>query len=319
MTRWLIAAALAAALPVAMGAQSGYTPQRVFESSHKQFIDFEVMLAEVAKADVVMLGEQHDDPNTHRLELAVLEGLARRRGEIILSLEMFERDVQEPFDHFQMGHTEESEFLREARPWPRYATDYKPLVDFAIAKNWSVIAANVPRPLASDVARNGLDALKAKPDSDKNLFAQDMRCATSGGYFKRFEEAMGDHPAGTPNGTAGSNSNASSAAAAAAARQATERMYGAQCLKDETMAESIAQAYVARASGGKRPLVVHVTGAFHAEFGQGTAERVRRRLPDKRLVTISVLPIASLDTIAPDATDRKRADFLVYTVKRSDK
>ena len=29
-------------------------------------------------ADVVFVGEQHDDPNTHRLELAVLEGLARR-------------------------------------------------------------------------------------------------------------------------------------------------------------------------------------------------------------------------------------------------
>ncbi len=51
------------------------------------------MLADVVSADVIFVGEQHDDVNTHRLELAVLEGLARRRDNVIVSLEMFERDV----------------------------------------------------------------------------------------------------------------------------------------------------------------------------------------------------------------------------------
>src|SRR5262245_37370058 len=81
-------------------AQSSYVPQRVYDTDHKRFTDFEAMLHEVAKADVVFVGEQHDDPHTHRLELAILEGLARRRTDVIVSLEMFERDVQEPLGHF---------------------------------------------------------------------------------------------------------------------------------------------------------------------------------------------------------------------------
>ena len=52
------------------------------------------MLADLARADAVFVGEQHDDPNTHRLELAILEGLTRRGVPVIVALEMFERDVQ---------------------------------------------------------------------------------------------------------------------------------------------------------------------------------------------------------------------------------
>jgi hypothetical protein len=66
---------------------------------------------------------------------------------------------------------------------------------------------------------------------------------------------------------------------------------------------------------GVTPLVVHFNGAFHTDFGEGTAERARRRLPGTHIVVVSVLPVASLDTIAPDRTERKRADYLVFTVK----
>jgi uncharacterized iron-regulated protein len=60
---------------------------------------------------------------------------------------------------------------------------------------------------------------------------------------------------------------------------------------------------------------VHITGAFHAEFGTGTAERVRRRLPGRRVAVVSMIPLADLDALAPGAEDLKRADYLVYTVK----
>ena len=61
------------------------------------------MLADVAKADVVFVGEQHDDPNTHRLEAAILDGLRRRGVAVTLSLEMFERDTQADVDSYLAG------------------------------------------------------------------------------------------------------------------------------------------------------------------------------------------------------------------------
>ena len=90
-------------------------------------------------------GEQHDDPITHTLEAATLEGIGRRRGNVILAMEMFERDVQESLDHFGMGHLPEADFLKASRPWPRYATDYKPLIVtmLAVADGVGIVTENL--------------------------------------------------------------------------------------------------------------------------------------------------------------------------------
>ena len=68
-----------------------------------------------------------------------------------------------------------------------------------------------------------------------------------------------------------------------------------------------------------RKLVVHVNGAFHSDFGLGTAERVRRRLNGRRVAVVSLLPVKDLDTLAPAGEDLQRADYLVYTVAENKK
>src|SRR4030095_15293853 len=73
---------------------SGYIPHRVYKSGDKRFSDFEAMLAEIDRADVGLVGEPHDAAATLRIERAILEGLARRRGNVVVALEMFERDTQ---------------------------------------------------------------------------------------------------------------------------------------------------------------------------------------------------------------------------------
>ena len=77
-----------------------YTPHRVFDTRKKQFIDFETLASRLAAADLVFVGEQHNDPATHRMELAILEGIARRRDSVVLALEMWERDVQPLLDAY---------------------------------------------------------------------------------------------------------------------------------------------------------------------------------------------------------------------------
>lgn len=294
MTRIRFAAgvAIVVAAGIGLSAQS-YVPNRVFDSAKGQFSDFESMVAMLAKADVVFVGEQHDDPNTHRLERAILEGLARRRSGLILSLEMFERDVQDRVDLFRAGAVSETEFLASSRPWPRYATDYKPLVDFAVQHKWPIVAANIPRPIASEIAKTGLDVLRDKAAPDSTWFAKEAQCPTDDEYFKRFKEVMGTH----------------------ANAEQVQLYYASQCLKDETMAESIARAWQAAAvaTPGTRPLAVHYNGAFHSDSGLGTASRVQRRLPDVRTVVVSVVPVKSLDELTPDE-HKGKGDFIVFTI-----
>jgi len=279
--------------PTAPGA---YVPQRVYDTRRATFSDFEMMTADLARADVILIGEQHDDPNTHRLELALLEALARRSVPVTLSLEMFERDVQGSVDTYVSGSSGEDEFLKNSRPWPRYSTDYRPLVEFARARRWPVVAANVPRRIAADVAKVGKPAVDSLNSTDRSLAAADLQCPHDA-YFNRFAEQMGGH-----QDSSGSSADTT-----------TERYYWAQCIKDETMAESVATAFTKLE--GRPGAVVHVTGAFHSDYGEGTGERVRRRLAGRRVATLSIIPIESLDSIVPESSDLKRADYLVYTIK----
>jgi uncharacterized iron-regulated protein len=279
----------------------------VYDTRSGAFSDFESMVADLARADVVFVGEQHDDGRTHRLEEALLSGLRRRRVAPTVSLEMFERDVQAVVDKYLAGSIAESQFLQESRPWPRYASDYRPLVEMAKSEGWAVVAANLPRRLASAIAKSGEPAIEQLPAAERTLVAAHLECPHDA-YFTRFTDAMTDHSPSEKKA-----SNAGSAPPTPEQRAATDRYYWSQCARDETMAESVARAITDRA--GKPGPVVHFTGAFHTDFGTGTVERTRRRLPGRRVAVASMLPVADLDVVAPSAEDMKRADYLVYTLK----
>lgn len=307
LTAIIAAAVLLQGAPQAPAAPHGatmqsYVPERVYDTQRKAFVDFEVMLADLAKADVILVGEQHDDPNTHRLEAAVLDGLWRRKTAPVVSLEMFERDVQGALDAYLVGRVSEEEALKGARPWPRYATDYRGLVERAKAHGWPVIAANVPRRLAQEVAKGGKEAIETFSTADRAYLAADLQCPIDT-YYEKFAQTMGEHPGG--NQTEEQK------------RATMERYYWSQCVKDETMAESIAQAVERSPSGDTRRAVVHYNGAFHSDFKLGTAARVIRRLPGRKVSVISMMPVEDLDALNPSGDDLQRADYLVFTTKPS--
>jgi uncharacterized iron-regulated protein len=213
---------------------------------------------------------------------------------------MFERDVQPLVDSYLVGSIPETAFLAGARPWPRYRTDYRPLVEFARAWKWPVVAGNVPRRFASLVARQGLAGLDSLPPVDRAFVAREIRCPHDD-YYDHFAKTMGDmggHGPGAPAQTEDEK------------RLALERVYQAQCVKDETMGESVAAAF---AAAPPRALVVHVNGAFHSDFHEGAADKAQQRLRGKRIATVSFVPVADLDA-ADGAPVRALGDYVVFTL-----
>lgn len=291
------ASAQPAASPAeASPASASYVPHRVYDSKRKRFIDLESMIAAVAKADAAFLGEFHDDPGTHRLQAAILEGLARRRSDtLVLAMEMFERDVQPQVDAYLRSEIDEPTFLAQSRPWSNYPSDYRPLVELAKAQGWPVVGGNVPRRIASMVARGGLSALDSLPASDREYVAADHSCPRDD-YFKRFQGVMGDMSGHgmqlTPEQV----------------DTMVWRTYEAQCVKDEAMGEAVAKAIAERAT-----LVVHPNGSFHSDYRLGTVARVRRRAPRAKLVVVTFLPVSDLDA-ANGRPHRKQADYIVFTL-----
>src|SRR5689334_20096852 len=98
-------------------------------------LSFAEFLDALAQRDAVFLGETHIDETTHRVELGVYEGLlARRPQEVVLAMEMFERDVQPALDAYLAGQLPEKDFRAQSRPWGNYDTAYRPLIERAKAE-----------------------------------------------------------------------------------------------------------------------------------------------------------------------------------------
>ncbi len=254
------------------------------------------ILARAAESDVVFFGEFHDDAEAHRAEALLLEAIGSLGRPVVLSLEMFERDVQGLLNDYVTGRLGESEFLAASRPWPNYASDYRPLVELARSNGWPVLASNVPRPMASAVGRQGLSALDTLTSTERAYVASDIQCPRDE-YHERFMETMRGHGSG---GGAGADSLPTAMA---------ERFYLAQCVKDETMAEAIVNA---RRRAGEDAIVVHYNGAFHSDFGLGTADRVRRREPGWDILLISALRVPD-PAVATVEGHERRAEFLIFT------
>lgn len=300
--RWILVASLVFAMPLLAQGEAkaflplSYTPHRVYDTKAKKFLDFETLVARLSASDLVFVGEQHDDPGTHRMELALLEGLARRRDSVVVALEMFERDVQPLLDHYLHGTASEEELLQGGRPWKNYLSDYRPLVELARSRGWPVVASNVPRPLASLVGRAGLAVLDTLPRESRAEIAEFLACPEDD-YYDKFVAVMGDLSAHGPAPVGGDTP-----------KLRVGKMYQAQCIKDETMAESVARVW--------RPgrLVVHYNGSFHSDFRLGTAARAHRRAPQARLVVVTAVPVKDLDQLHPSKEDRKRANYLLYVL-----
>jgi uncharacterized iron-regulated protein len=306
MSRTVVAIALLAGLgacaPAGPRTPTVVSPNpesRIYDSKAGRFITLPVLMSAVRDADVIFFGEQHDDPATHRAELAYLAAIGATRANVVLSLEMFERDVQGVLDSYLRGATTDSIFLATSRPWPNYVKDYRPLVELARSHGWPVVASNVPRRIASSVGRAGLALLDTMPKADRSFAARDLSCPRDT-YYERFAQEMTGH-------SAGGITTASDSAALAM----TNRFYEAQCVKDETMAESIVGALERAGSGA---VVVHFDGAFHSNMGLGTVARVKRRNPAARVFVITAVPVDAVAT-ADARSVAGLGDYIVLTPK----
>jgi hypothetical protein len=110
---------------------------------------------------------------------------------VVLSLEMFERDVQYILDEYLAGLITEDQFLESARPWERYRTDYRPMVEFARAHGIPVVAANAPRRYVNRVTRLGPSSLEALSPAARRFLPELPYPGPSEAYRAEWDALMG--------------------------------------------------------------------------------------------------------------------------------
>ena len=248
--------------------------------------DYDQMLTELAQADVVLFGEQHNDALAHWLELQVAKDLLKLKkpGDLVLGMEMFERDVQPLVVQYAAGTLADTAFERQARPWPNYGTDYRPLLQFARENHLAVIGTNAPRPFAKTVAQRSLTALDKLPAADRALLAPlPLKVDYELPGYKNMAAMFGG--AGSAHGGGAQN------------------IIQAQALKDATMAHFI------ETSRQPGQTLLHFNGSYHSDHHDGIVAWLRQYAPKLRVRTISIVTQEELKTLEKEQVNV--ADFVV--------
>lgn len=252
------------------------------------------MLQQLVTADIVFVGEEHDDPQAHLLELQILEDLYKAHPQLALSLEMFERDVQLPLDEYLQGFITEPQFLACSRPWPNYKTDYRPLVEFCKTHGLPVLAANAPRRYVNLVSREGMQALERLPKASK-VFLPPIPYSMQlpEGYSKALDTVLGPAHEGQNM--------------ADPAMPTLQHMKEAQALWDATMADSLVRFH----DRHPRIHLLQINGRMHSDYGWGIVDRVKQLRPRLKIVVISIQKMRTHDV--PEASALQAGDFVILT------
>ncbi|WP_338868169.1 ChaN family lipoprotein [Spirosoma sp. SC4-14] len=260
------------------------------------------LLHDAAEADVVLFGELHNNPICHWLELQLTKDLeAAKKGSLVLGAEMFETDNQTALTNFIDGRTTDKELAAQARLWPNFDTDYKPIANFAREHKIPFIATNIPRRYASLVARNGLTALDTLPSEAKRQIAPlplvvDLTLPGYKAMLDMMGSGSGHDSKSAQNNPHGSNNDS----AANFAR--------AQAIKDATMA------YFIRQNLNPGQTLLHFNGDYHSKNFEGIVWYLRQQQPGNPSRPLTILTISSVEIPDPDhpsADNQNLADFVL--------
>jgi uncharacterized iron-regulated protein len=299
------------------------------------------VVAAMRDHEVVFVGETHDDPTGHMLEAELLRRAFEAYGgadatepggdphdaapgpgdaedpdtrPVVLSLEFFERDVQLVLDEYLAGLITEGAFRSESRPWERYGTDYRPMIEFAKAHGVEVVAANAPRRYVTRVTRDGRAALDALSPMALATLAPLPYGEPSDAYRDQWIQRMGEvmeqvgKKCGVPIEELPEGAEGGPAPPPPGSHSAMGNQLQAQALWDATMAYWVNDALLRRPDA----LVLHMVGSFHVERGTGIPEQLERYRPGASDMIVVLRPVKNVKTFEP-APGGTWGDFVIQT------
>jgi len=223
------------------------------------------------KKSVVFVGENHEDPGAHKIELDLAKKLLCQENGSTgrnLSLEFYERDIQPVMDEYLSGSIDYQTFLHDSRP-PANHEDYKPLLEFCKGAGVPVVASNCARRYTRIVGREGRDKLEQLYSTNPAFYETALPPLPYGKasqkYCDKFKEIMGIVASGKDE-------------------ERVMRMLDSQTLWDASMAHSIAKSWE---SGSD--LTLQVCGYFHCQFFLGIGEHLSSYYDNDAYQTFTVV------------------------------
>jgi len=260
------------------GDKQAYT---LFDKSGKT-AKYKSLLKDATEADIVFFGELHNNPISHWLQYELTNDLYKEKsGNIVLGAEMFESDNALILNEYLDGTIRTKDFEKEARLWPNYSTDYKPLIEFAKDSSIAFIATNIPRRYASVVYKSGFEGIAQLSDEAKLLIAPEPILYDPEVECYKAMLNMGGMGSGHVN----------------------ENLPKAQAIKDATMA------YFIMENWEQGQTFIHYNGTYHSDNFEGIVWYLKQQNPKLKILTIATVEQIELDEL--DEESAGVADYIV--------
>ena len=276
----------------AMFSQNAY---KIYDSSLKP-AGYQDIIKQASSADMVFFGETHNSKVAHELELQISKDLYASKGnKLIIGAEMFETDNQVIIDEYLAGFFDDSKLEADARLWPNYKTDYKPILQFAKEKNLKFIATNIPRRYASMVNYGGFQALDKLSAQAKSFIAKlPVKFDPEAVCYKTMIKGMSEM------GKMGHK-----------AQTDPVNLAKAQAIKDATMAQFVLKNYK------KGDLFFHFNGSYHSYNKEGIILYLNYERKDLKIINVAI--VEAEDILKPESGFKGKADYLIVIQKDSPK
>ena len=265
------------------GISRHFTIGQIVDLNRGESLAFEAFIEQIAAKDLIFVGEVHDNPDHHLIQVQILQALVHGHGPLAVGMEYFQVPDQTHVDRYLKAETTEEEFLHGVDWVGSWGYDYhlyRPLLLLAKDQGTEVLAINAPKEIVRKIAREGLAGLspdeRSRLPQDIDLDNESHRAYVRDAYKQRAHHEL-------PN---------------------FEYFYEAQCVWEETMAHNIA-AHIKDHKGK----VVVFAGNGHIVNKFGIPLRTIRRVPVS-MVTIMPHPLDGKTTI-----DKETADYLWLTAK----
>ena len=236
--------------------------------------DLKTLIPELAKKQVVFIGEIHTRYDHHLTQLEIIRRLHAIHPDLVIGMESFQQPFQQYLDDYVNGELNEREMLRRTEYYVRWRYDYRlyaPILRYAREHDIPVIALNIPMELSRKVARSGLDSLD---EAERAQLPEEID-RTDKDYAQQLKQIFNHHSGGEA--------------------EDFENFLTVQLVWDEGMAQAIAD-YLESHPGAH---MVTLAGRGHLAHGRGIPKRLTRRMP----VSTAIVLNSWEDSIKPGLAD----------------
>lgn len=229
---------------------------RIWNPVDQKFISLAELQRRAAESELVLLGETHDNPVHHRLQLDMLSASLDSGQYPSLLLEQFDTDQQSAIDDALKAGRDPALLLRG---WD--VAQYRNLILKAVDARLPLRATNLPREKLRPVIREGFASLPADEVDRLSLHATWDDARES--FMRNVIELSHCGKVGA---------------------QLRDGLVRAQRLRDATLAESALQHLDARA--------IFILGRGHARRDVGVPRYVQARRPATRMLSIALVEVS---------------------------